>query len=245
MDFAQFLPLVSLSLLLLVLSLDNAVFISLLSGRLEEPERSQVRQYGLWIACLCNLVMLGAIGQVKKLVNPFITVGGLELTGKDLVLIIGGLILIAKATSELHDKLEGTKEKQVAQAPTAGKILGQILLLSFVFSIDSVLTAIGMAESLSVMIVAMVLASLGLFFFGEAVGQFVMAHPTLKVLALSFLLLIGTNLIVEGAHFKIPKGYTYFAMGFSVAVEMLNITIKKRGQAVPLHQPSLKEHGIA
>lgn len=239
MNASDIVGLVGLSLLLLVLSLDNAVFISLLSSNLPEPDRTRTRKKGLLLACASNIAMLAVVGLVKKLEKPFTSINGFDLSGRDLVLVIGGLILIGKATSELHDKLEGKQEAEVSGKSTPGKILVQIAVLNLIFSIDSVLTAVGMADQLNVMITAMVLASIGLYVFGEQVGQFVMSHPTLKVLALSFLILIGSNLIVEGAHAEIPKGYTYFAMAFSVAVEMVNLKIKERGSTVKLHQPSL------
>jgi predicted tellurium resistance membrane protein TerC len=241
MNASDIVALVSLSILLLVLSLDNAVFISLLSSGLPEPSRTQTRKRGLLLACGSNLAMLFVVGLVKKLERPIFTLASFEpTTGRDLVLIVGGLILIGKATSELHDKLEGKQEAHVsADALRPGKILMQIALLNLIFSIDSVLTAVGMADQLEIMIASMFLASVGLYIFGDQVGQFVMSHPTLKVLALSFLILIGSNLIVEGAHVEIPKGYTYFAMAFSVAVEMVNLKIKERGAAVKLHQPRL------
>ncbi len=187
--------LISLSILLLVLSLDNAVFISLLSSGLREPDRTRTRKKGLMLACGTNIAMLAVVGWVKKLETPLFTVGHFEpTTGRDLVLILGGLVLIGKATSELHDKLEGKQEAHVAgDGLKPGKILGQIAILNLIFSIDSVLTAVGMADQYGVMVASMVTASVGLFVFGEQVGQFVMSHPTLKVLALSFLILIGSN----------------------------------------------------
>ena len=240
MNVSDLIALVSLSVLLLVLSLDNAVFISLLSSGLPEPQRTSTRKRGLLLACLSNIALVFVVGLVKKLEKPFTHIGSFELSGRDIVLVIGGLILIGKATSELHDKLEGVQEASVsASKPTPSKILMQIAVLNLIFSIDSVLTAVGMADKLNVMYAAMIVASIGLYVFGEQVGQFVMSHPTLKVLALSFLILIGSNLIVEGMHAEIPKGYTYFAMAFSVAVEMVNLKIKKIGSAVHLHQPTV------
>ena len=245
MSLQDVFALISLSILLLVLSLDNAVFISLLSSGLHEPQRTATRKKGLLMACGTNLAMVAVVGLVKKLEKPLFTVASFKpTTGRDLVLIIGGLILIGKATSELHEKLEGKPEAHVSgDGLKPSKVLAQIAVLNLIFSIDSVLTAVGMADQQNIMIAAMVISSIGLYVFGEQVGQFVMSHPTLKVLALSFLILIGTNLIVEGSHFEIPKGYTYFAMAFSVAVEMVNLKIKERGKVVKLHQPQLAGAG--
>jgi predicted tellurium resistance membrane protein TerC len=187
---------------------------------------------------IMRLALLGSIWIIARLTSTLFTVVGQEISGRDLILIGGGLFLIAKATYEIHDKLEGHgthgSPKSVA---TFGSVIAQVMLLDIVFSLDSVITAIGMAEQLWVMATAVILAVLVMLLAAEPISAFVEEHPTIKILALSFLLLIGLSLVAEGAGQHISKGYIYFAMGFSVFVEMINIRVRKKGEPVQLHQP--------
>jgi len=243
-DAGAWIGLATLTLLLLVLSLDNAVFISILAGQAQgEAQQAKARRIGLLLSLVTNIALLAVIGLVKKLETTVAVVRGFELSWRDLVLVLGGLILIGKATLEIHEKLEGEEEDAPRKAAVAlGKVVAQMAGLNLVFSIDSVLTAVGMAERVEVMGAAIVLSSVFLVVVGMPLGGFVAKHPTLKMLALAFLVLIGANLIVEGMHGHIPKGYTYFAMAFSVGVEMLNLRAKAKRKAKPveLRHPHLK-----
>jgi predicted tellurium resistance membrane protein TerC len=230
--------LLTLSVLEIVLGIDNIVFISILAGKLRPEERGRARQVGLGLAMFIRIALLLSITWVMGLTAPFFTVLTQEISGRDLILIIGGLFLLAKSTHEIHDKLEGEEGHASGRvaASFAGVII-QILLLDIVFSLDSVITAVGMAEDVAVMIIAVVLAVAVMMFSAGAISDFVDRHPTVKMLALSFLLLIGVSLIAEGFDQHIPKGYIYFAMGFSVFVEMINLRIRGQGKPVQLHQP--------
>jgi len=235
-DVGAWVGLATLTALLLVLSLDNAVFISILAGQADgEAQQARARRIGLFLSLGTNIALLGLIGFVKKLETTLVVVRGFELSWRDLVLVLGGLVLIAKATLEIHEKLEGEEEDAVKKAGLAlGKVVAQMAGLNLVFSIDSVLTAVGMAERVEVMGAAIVLSSIFLVIVGLPLGAYVAKHPTLKMLALAFLVLIGANLLVEGLHGHIPKGYTYFAMAFSVGVEMLNLRARARRKAKPI-----------
>ena len=230
--------LLTLSVLEIVLGIDNIVFISILAGKLRPEERARARQVGLGLAMFMRIALLLSITWVMGLTSPLFSVTSQEISGRDLILIIGGLFLLAKSTHEIHDKLEG--EEGHASAKVAASFTGviiQILLLDIVFSLDSVITAVGMAEDVAVMIIAVILAVAVMMFSAATISDFVDRHPTVKMLALSFLLLIGVSLIGEGFDQHIPKGYIYFAMGFSVFVEMINLRIRSRGKPVQLHQP--------
>jgi predicted tellurium resistance membrane protein TerC len=230
--------LLTLSVLEIVLGIDNIVFISILAGKLPPGDRPRARRVGLGLAMFIRIALLLSITWVMGLTAPLFAVLSQEISGRDLILIIGGLFLLAKSTHEIHDKLEG--EEGHASAKVAASFVGviiQILLLDIVFSLDSVITAVGMAEDVAVMIIAVVLAVVVMMFSAGAISDFVDRHPTVKMLALSFLLLIGVSLIAEGFEQHIPKGYIYFAMGFSVFVEMINLRIRARGKPVQLHQP--------
>ncbi len=186
-----------------------------------------------------RIVLLLSITWIARLTEPLLSIGGFDLTGRALILVAGGLFLLAKSTHEIHNKLEGeVAHGDVRHAPSLGSVLVQIVLLDLVFSLDSVITAVGMVDQIAVMIAAVVIAVLVMMIFAGALSAFVERHPTIKMLALSFLLLIGVNLVAEGVGFHIPKGYTYFAMAFSVAVEMLNLKMRKRAaEPVRLHNP--------
>ena len=222
----------TLTLLEIVLGIDNVVFISILVGKLPESQRERARKIGLGLAMIMRILLLLSLSWIIRLTAPLFTVVGQEISGRDLVLIVGGLFLLAKSTHEIHAALEGEEgEKSRRVAPSFTAVLIQILLLDIVFSLDSVITAIGMVDEVAVMIAAVVVAVGFMLGFSGAISRFVHDHPTVKMLALSFLILIGMTLIGEGFDQHIPKGYVYFAMAFSVAVEMLNLRAKKKRAA--------------
>ncbi len=235
-DPQAWIALLTLTLLEIVLGIDNIVFISILSGRLPLEQQPRARTTGLMLAMVMRILLLLSITWVMGLTKTLFSVRDLNVSIKDLILIIGGLFLIAKATHEIHNKLEGeehasdTSSKKVVSF--SGVII-QILIIDLVFSLDSVITAVGMAKQLWVMITAVVISIAFMLAFAGVVAGFVERHPTVKMLALSFLVLIGVNLIAEGFHQHIPKGYTYFAMAFSVLVEALNLRMKK-GKTPPI-----------
>jgi predicted tellurium resistance membrane protein TerC len=228
--------LVTLTVLEVVLGIDNVIFISILAGKLPKNQQEKARRTGLLAAMGMRIVLLMSIAWIVRLTAPLFTVVGQEISGRDLILLVGGLFLLFKATREIHDKLEGADGHVTARvAPTFGAVITQIMLLDIVFSLDSVITAVGMADELWVMVTAVIIAVGIMMFAARPVSEFVEAHPTVKVLALSFLLLIGMSLIAEGFDVHVPKGYIYFAMGFSVFVEMINLRMAKKGKAVKLH----------
>ena len=226
--------LLTLTALEIVLGIDNIIFISILSGKLPVEKQAKARQLGLLLAMGMRILLLMSIAWIVKLTNPLFDVMGRGFSGRDLILLGGGLFLIAKATHEIHNKLEGIEGESSARVvPSFSGVLIQIMLLDIVFSLDSVITAVGMARDLPVMIIAVVMSVGVMMLSAKSIGDFVEAHPTLKILALSFLLLIGTTLVGEGTGMHIPKGYVYFAMAFSVMVEMLNL--RMRAKAKPVH----------
>jgi predicted tellurium resistance membrane protein TerC len=231
--------LVTLTILEIVLGVDNVIFISILSGKLPKAEQKRARRIGLLAAMGMRIVLLFSITWIARLTAPLFNVAGQDISGRDLILILGGLFLLAKATYEIHDKLEGeTGHGSARVAASFASVIAQVMLLDIVFSLDSVITAIGMADDLRVMVAAVVIAVLVMMVAAEPISEFVEVHPTVKVLALSFLLLIGISLVADGLGQHIPKGYIYFAMGFSVFVEMINIRARKKKVApVKLHQP--------
>lgn len=230
----------TLLLLEVVLGIDNVIFISILAGKLPPDQRARARTIGLMAAAVTRLMLLASIAWVVSLKNELFTLFGMGFSGKDLVLLGGGLFLMYKAVKEMHELLEGGEhgEASPTRAAAAGfaAIIAQIMVLDIVFSLDSVITAVGMADDIGVMVSAVVVTVGIMLFAAGPIGEFVQRHPTVKMLALSFLLLIGVNLVAEGFGFKIPKGYTYFAMGFSMAVEFLNMRMR-RGKTVKLNQP--------
>jgi predicted tellurium resistance membrane protein TerC len=224
----------TLSVLEIVLGIDNVVFVSILAGKLPPDQRERARKLGMFLAMFIRIALLGAITWVMGLTATLFSALGHDVTGRDLILIVGGLFLIAKSTHEIHLKLEGDEEHgSERKAASFGGVIFQILLLDIVFSLDSVITAVGMAEHLAVMIIAVILAVAVMMIAARVVSDFVERHPTVKMLALSFLLLIGMSLIGEGWGQHIPKGYIYFAMGFSVFVEAINLRI--RTKQAPVH----------
>jgi predicted tellurium resistance membrane protein TerC len=234
--------LATLTILEIVLGIDNIVFISILAGKLPAEDRARARKIGLSLAMFIRIALLWSITWVMRLTTPWFVAFGNEISGRDMILLVGGLFLIAKSTHEIHEKLEG--EEGHGTAKVAASFVGiiiQILLLDIVFSLDSVITAVGMAKDLAVMVLAVVIAVGVMLLSAGAISDFVERHPTVKMLALSFLLLIGVSLIGEGLDQHIPKGYIYFAMGFSIFVEMINLRIRSKSQRpVHLHQPYTK-----
>jgi predicted tellurium resistance membrane protein TerC len=231
--------LATLTALEVVLGIDNVVFISILASKLPVAQQSKARRLGLMLAMGTRIALLFAITWVIRLTAPIFTVIGQEISGRDLILIGGGLFLLAKSTHEIHDKLEGESGRTARRIPPSfASVLVQIALLDIVFSLDSVITAVGMVDEIAIMIAAVVIAIGFMMLFAEPVSAFVERHPTVKMLALSFLLLIGMVLIAEGLDQHIPKGYIYFAMAFSVFVEALNLRLKSTKQPpVKLHDP--------
>ena len=230
--------LATLTLLEIVLGVDNIIFISILVGRLPEIQRQRARILGLGIAMGTRILLLLTITWIMRLQTPWFSVANVEISGRDLILIGGGLFLLAKATLEIHESLEGSHQEGDAVGKHAAFLstIVQIGLIDIVFSLDSVITAVGLADQVIVMIIAIVLAVLVMMFAAGAVGRFVDTHPTIKMLALSFLVLIGVALIAEGIDVHIPKGYIYFAMAFSVGAELLNIRIRGGRRPVQLRK---------
>ncbi|MBL8038762.1 MAG: TerC family protein [Nitrospira sp.] len=227
----------TLTALEIVLGVDNIIFISVLVSRLQQHQRNVARRLGLGLAMIARLGLLFSISLVMELTTPLFTLLKQAISGRDLILIIGGLFLLAKATHEIHESLEGADDHATSSIPTSfGMMLFQIMVLDLVFSLDSVITAVGLVEEVSVMAAAIIIAVLVMMFAARAIGDFVDTHPTIKILALSFLILVGVTLMVEGFDVHVPKGYIYFAMAFSVAVEMINLRIRMRtSPPVKLH----------
>ena len=229
----------TLTVLEIVLGIDNVIFISILAGKLPAAQQARARRLGLGLAMLMRIALLFSLSWIIRLTEPLFQVLGEEISGRDLVLIVGGLFLLAKSTHEIHDKLEGEEgHASTRVAASLRSVLIQIVLLDIVFSLDSVITAVGMVDELAVMVVAVIVSVGFMMGFAGPISDFVDRHPTVKMLALSFLLLIGVALIAEGLDQHIPKGYIYFAMAFSVGVELLNLRVR-RGAApsVRLRQP--------
>ncbi|HXK62758.1 MAG TPA: TerC family protein [Acidobacteriota bacterium] len=242
LDPASWIAFITLTVLELVLGIDNIVFISILTGRLPDQQRPRARFVGLGLAMFMRIALLFSIAWIIRLTAPWFTVLGQEISGRDLILIVGGLFLLAKSTHEIHIRLEGAKHDS-STAKVAGSFRGviiQIVLMDIIFSLDSVITAVGMTNQLPIMVSAVIVAVLFMMVFSGPVSGFVEQHPTVKMLALSFLLLIGVSLIAEGLDQHIPKGYIYFAMAFSVFVEMLNLKIGGRGKPVKVQEIPVK-----
>lgn len=235
--------LLTLTALEIVLGIDNIVFISILSDRLPKADQVRGRRTGLALAMLTRILLLLSLSWIIKLTEPLFTIGSLEISGKSLIMLAGGLFLIAKSTFEIHEKLEGKEGSASVKkaAVTFSAVVIQIGVLDIVFSLDSVITAVGMAQEVVIMITAVIIAVLIMMWASTPLSNFVNEHPTVKILALSFLLLIGMSLIMEGLEQHISKGYIYFAMGFSVFVEMLNLRIRSTTEPVKLREPYVKE----
>ncbi len=247
-DPSAWIALLTLTALEIVLGIDNIIFISILSSRLPYDQQDKARKIGLLAALGTRILLLLSISWVVQLTDPILTLAGLHISGRDLILVGGGLFLLAKATHEIHNNLEGHAHKEDGadvKKVSFWNVIAQIAVLDIVFSLDSVITAVGMADDIAVMIIAVIIAIGIMFFAATPLSNFVESHPTLKILALSFLLLIGLNLVLEGMHQHIPKGYIYFAMGFSVFVEMLNLRMKAKTNPVKLRVRYKEEEKIA
>jgi predicted tellurium resistance membrane protein TerC len=244
-DPQAWIGLLTLTGLEIVLGIDNIVFISILAGKLPAEQQGRARRLGLALAMVMRILLLLSLSWLVGLTKPLFTLVGTGISGRDLVLLLGGLFLVAKSTYEIHDKLEGVEGHGSRRvAPSFASVLIQIMLLDIVFSLDSVITAVGMVNQIAVMVTAVVIAVGVMMVFAGPISDFVHRHPTIKMLALSFLLLIGVMLVVEGFHQHVAKGYIYFAMGFSLFVEMLNIR-SRRASPVKLHEPYVAETGQA
>jgi predicted tellurium resistance membrane protein TerC len=237
-DPQTWIALATLTFLEIVLGVDNIIFISILSGKLPPAEQPRARRLGLLGAMVTRVMLLFSLAWIIRLTHPWFSVLGKDISGRDLILILGGLFLLGKSTHEIHDKLEGEEGHASGRvAASFASVLIQIMLLDIVFSLDSVITAVGMVDELWVMVTAVVIAVGIMMWAAEPISTFVHRHPTVKMLALSFLLLIGLSLLAEGFGHHIPKGYIYFAMGFSVFVEFINLQLRRKSSPVQLHEP--------
>lgn len=235
-DPAIWTSLLTLTALEIVLGVDNVVFISILSSKLPANQRDKARLTGLGAAMIMRILLLFSISWLIGLTEPWFTVFDRDFSGRDLILLVGGFFLLYKATTEIHEKLEGHESGQQAKAAVSfASVIAQIMLLDLVFSLDSVITAVGMADELGVMVAAVIIAVGVMMFAAKPLSEFVEHHPTVKVLALSFLLLIGMSLVAEGFHQHIPKGYIYTAMAFSVVVEIINLRVRATQEGDPVH----------
>ncbi len=231
--------LLTLTALEIVLGVDNVIFISILAGKRPAEEQARARTVGLALAMITRILLLLSLAWIATLTGELFSVFGFGVSGRDLILLGGGLFLVAKATYEIHEKLEGESgHSETRVGPSFTAVIIQILLLDIVFSLDSVITAVGMVDQIPIMITAVVIAVVIMLFAAGTISDFVNRHPTVKMLALAFLILIGVNLLAEGLHQHIPKGYTYFAMAFSVFVEMLNLRLRK--QSTSAHPVELR-----
>lgn len=238
LDPQAWIALATLTALEIVLGVDNIIFISILVGRLPEHQRARARVSGLGFAMLTRIGLLLSLAWIMTLTAPLFPLFGQEISGRDLILIGGGLFLLWKSVHEIHNSLEGAAEQseKIAVAATFGAVIAQIAIIDIIFSLDSVITAVGMVDQVPIMVLAIVIAVLVMMFSAKAIGDFIDRHPTIKMLALSFLILVGFALIGEGWELHIPKGYIYFAMAFSVAVEMLNLRMRAKRQPVELRK---------
>ena len=236
LDFSIFLhaegwiALLTLTFLEIVLGIDNIIFISIVTNKLPEKQQAKARNLGLAMALIFRILLLFSISYIIGLTEPLFTIFSFSLSSRDLVLLLGGLFLLAKSTSEIHHKIEGEEKEnqQAGSAKSFAKTIVQIILLDIIFSFDSILTAVGLTSHILIMVIAVVIALLIMMVFAGKVSDFINRHPTLQILALSFLILIGFMLMVEAVHYEIPKGYMYFAVFFSLIVEMINIKVRKK-----------------
>jgi predicted tellurium resistance membrane protein TerC len=229
--------LVTLTFLEIVLGIDNIIFISITAGRLPANQQNKARTLGIGLALIVRIALLLTVSWIIGLKDPFITIRDFELSWRDVILIAGGLFLLAKSTSEIHAKLEGTDDDEnTVKKLTLRAAVIQIILLDVVFSFDSILTAIGLVENVLIIIIAIIISLCVMLFFAKRISDFINKHPAMKLLAVSFLMMIGLVLVIEGLHVHVPKGYIYFAMAFALIVEVLNMKIRKNQKAVRIHQ---------
>ncbi|AKP53876.1 TerC family protein [Cyclobacterium amurskyense] len=235
--------LLTLTFLEIVLGVDNIIFISIVSNKLPENQQEKARKIGLSLALVFRIILLLGISYIVQFTQPIISIVGFELSGRDLILFFGGLFLLFKSTMEIHHKIEGTPEEIKANSTSSLKgVILQIVFLDIIFSFDSILTAVGLVKEVSIMIIAVVISILIMMAFAGQISRFINKHPTLQVLALSFLMLIGFMLLVEGLHFEVPKGYIYFAVFFSLAVEIINMRVRKKTNGNPVElKPRIKQ----
>ena len=227
-----YISLITLTFLEIVLGIDNIIFISIITDRLPEENQKRIRTIGLLLALVMRIILLSLITVIIQLKEPLFTISEFNFSVRDLILVAGGMFLLAKSVSEIHEKIEGGHEQQVSKKKnTVASIILQIIVLDIVFSFDSILTAVGLSKHLEIMITAVVLAMIVMIYFVEMISRFIKKHPTLQVLALSFLILIGFMLVIDSFHFEVPKGYIYFALFFSVMVEFINMKIRKKSGA--------------
>lgn len=227
-----YISLITLTFLEIVLGIDNIIFISIITDRLPEENQKRIRTIGLLLALVMRIILLSLITVIIQLKEPLFTISEFNFSVRDLILVAGGMFLLAKSVSEIHEKIEGGHEQQASKKKnTVASIILQIIVLDIVFSFDSILTAVGLSKHLEIMITAVVLAMIVMIYFVEMISRFIKKHPTLQVLALSFLILIGFMLVIDGFHFEVPKGYIYFALFFSVMVEFINMKIRKKSGA--------------
>ena len=226
-----YISLLTLTLLEIVLGIDNIIFISIITDRLPKEQQKRTRTIGLMLALIMRIILLSFITYIIQLKEPLFTITKFEVSVRDVILFLGGTFLLAKSVSEIHGKVEGSHEHEVSKKKQSfAQVILQILLLDIVFSFDSILTAIGLSNQLPIMITAIIISMIVMIYFVEIISRFINKHPTLQVLALSFLILIGFMLILDGFHFEIPKGYIYFALFFSVMVEMINMKLRKKAK---------------
>ncbi len=240
LDPQAWLAFATLAALEIVLGIDNLIFIAILAGKLPHEQQARARRMGIAAALVSRLMLLAALAWIMKLTEPLFTVAATDISGRDLVLIVGGAFLLYKATREIHEKLEGADAPVSTQASAStafAAVIGQIMVIDVVFSLDSIITAVGMVDEIEIMVAAIVTAVIFMLLFAESVHGFVNRHPTIKMLALAFLLLIGVALVADGVGFHIPKGYIYGSMAFATLVELLNIRLRRRGAPVRLHEP--------
>jgi len=224
-----YVSLITLSFLEIVLGIDNIIFISIVTDRLPEDKQKRIRTIGLLLALVMRIILLTVIAHIIRMSEPLFTVFDFDVSVRDIILFLGGTFLLAKSVSEIHEKMEGEHDKNVTvKKHSYVYVIFQILMLDIVFSFDSILTAIGLSNHLEIMITAVIIAMVAMIFFVEIISRFIKKHPTFQVLALSFLILIGFMLILDGFHFDIPKGYIYFALFFSVMVEIINMKVRKK-----------------
>ncbi len=243
LDPSAWLAFATLAALEIVLGIDNLIFISILAGKLPADQQARARKLGIAAALVSRLALLFGLTWIMKLTAPLFAIAGNELSGKDLVLVVGGIFLIYKATKEIHHKLEGSEAPSTSGKAAAvgfAAVILQIMVIDVVFSLDSIITAVGMVDRLAIMVAAIITAVGFMFVFSDTVHGFVSQHPTIKMLALAFLLVIGVALIADGFDAHIPKGYIYSAMAFAIAVEILNIRLRRQGQPVRLHEPEVQ-----